>query len=296
MKKIQICVESPKDAHLDECSIAKTIPDEKIWWRHLLSGALAGTVSRTCTAPLDRLKVFLQVHSTYQNRYNLFSAAKYLYQEGGIKSFWRGNGINVIKIAPESAFKFMTYEQMKRIIQKVKGRHRLSATDRVLAGSSAGAISITLIYPLEVLKTRLALRSTKEPERGLINYARKMYKNEGFSCFYRGYIPSLLGIIPSSGIDLAIYETLKKNYMRRHPELKEPSVLVMLACGTCSSTCGQLVSYPLALIRTKLQAGIKLSKNQPDTMTGQFRYIIQNEGFVGLYRGITPNFMKVIPA
>ncbi|KAK5975492.1 hypothetical protein GCK32_021027 [Trichostrongylus colubriformis] len=35
---------------------------------------------------------------------------------------------------------------------------------------------------------------------------------------------------------------------------------------------------------------------QPDTMTGQFRYILLNEGFFGLYRGIAPNFMKVIPA
>lgn len=67
-------------------------------------------------------------------------------------------------------------------------------------------------------------------------------------------MPNLLGIIPYAGIDLAIYETLKSLYVKRNPTLKEPGVLALLACGTCSSTCGQLASYPLALVRTRLQA------------------------------------------
>ncbi|VDO10218.1 unnamed protein product, partial [Haemonchus placei] len=69
-----------------------------------------------------------------------------------------------------------------------------------------------------------------------------------------GYVPNLLGIIPYAGIDLAIYETLKNFYVRNHKDSAEPGVLALLACGTCSSTCGQLASYPLALIRTRLQA------------------------------------------
>lgn len=64
----------------------------------------------------------------------------------------------------------------------------------------------------------------------------------------------MLGIIPYAGIDLAIYETLKSLYVRYQRDSTEPGVLALLACGTCSSTCGQLASYPLALIRTRLQA------------------------------------------
>ena len=80
-------------------------------------------------------------------------------KEGGWTSLWRGNGVNVIKIAPESALKFMAYEQLKRLI-KGNSEHELRIEERFVAGSIAGAFSQSLIYPLEVIKTRLALRRT----------------------------------------------------------------------------------------------------------------------------------------
>lgn len=44
----------PDDFTVDELSTG-------MWWRHLMAGGVAGSVSRTFTAPLDRIKVFLQV-------------------------------------------------------------------------------------------------------------------------------------------------------------------------------------------------------------------------------------------
>lgn len=91
------------------------VPEIASGWRHLAAGAVAGAVSRTCTAPLDRLKVFLQVQT---NRVRIADSFIYLLKEGGIRSFWRGNGINVLKIAPETALKFAAYEKVKRLIRK----------------------------------------------------------------------------------------------------------------------------------------------------------------------------------
>ncbi|CAG9558491.1 unnamed protein product [Danaus chrysippus] len=261
------------------------------WWRHLLAGGIAGAVSRTCTAPLDRLKVFLQVNPT---RENMAKCLAKMINEGGIGGLWRGNGINVIKIAPESALKFAAYEQVKRLIKGEK--NPLEIYERFLAGASAGAISQTVIYPLEVLKTRLALRKTGQYS-GIVDAAKKIYAREGLKCFYKGYIPNILGIVPYAGIDLAVYETLKKKYINKYQTNNEqPGMLLLLACGSTSCTLGQVCSYPLALVRTRLQAQEKAAKGAEGTMRGAFREIVQREGLRGLYRGITPNFIKVIPA
>lgn len=70
-------------------------------------------------------------------------------KEGGFFSLWRGNGINVLKIAPESAIKFMAYEQVKRVIRGCADRE-MAIQERFVAGSTAGAVAQTIIYPLEV--------------------------------------------------------------------------------------------------------------------------------------------------
>ncbi|XP_014788605.1 calcium-binding mitochondrial carrier protein SCaMC-2 [Octopus bimaculoides] len=255
-----------------------------MWWRYLVAGGTAGAVSRTCTAPLDRLKVLQQVHG----KSGIRSGFKHMLEEGGVKSLWRGNGINVFKIAPESALKFSFYENIKSLFKKDK--HELGMAERFISGSLAGAISQTIIYPMEVLKTRLAVRKTGQ-YKGIFDCAKQLLANEGLSCFYKGYIPNLIGILPYAGIDLCVYETLKSMYLARSKSKQDPSIFVILACGTISSTCGQLTSYPLALVRTRLQA-----HGASHTMTSMFKDILRKDGFRGLYRGLTPNFMKVAPA
>lgn len=99
-----------------------------------------------------------------------------------------------------------------------------------LAGACAGCIAQSTIYPMEVLKTRLALRKTGQYS-SMFDAAKKIYVNEGLRSFYRGYIPNILGIIPYAGIDLAVYETLKKSYLSNHTEQEVPQVWLLLACG-----------------------------------------------------------------
>ncbi|XP_077580833.1 mitochondrial adenyl nucleotide antiporter SLC25A24-like isoform X2 [Stigmatopora nigra] len=264
------------------------------WWKQLVAGAVAGSVSRTGTAPLDRLKVFMQVHSSKSNKISLLKGFKQMIAEGGVRSLWRGNGINVLKIAPETAIKFMAYEQFKKLLSS-EGQ-KIQTHKRFLSGSLAGATAQTAIYPMEVLKTRLTLRKTGQYS-GMFDCAKTILQKEGVKAFYKGYIPNLLGIIPYAGIDLAVYETLKNTWLSYHPKNSaNPGVLVLLGCGTISSTCGMLASYPLALVRTRMQARASQNAADQPSMTSLLKNIAAKDGFFGLYRGILPNFMKVIPA
>uniref|UniRef100_A0A2K6RMK3 Solute carrier family 25 member 41 n=1 Tax=Rhinopithecus roxellana TaxID=61622 RepID=A0A2K6RMK3_RHIRO len=123
------------------------VDNEGALWKFLLSGAMAGAVSRTGTAPLDRARVYMQVYSSKTNFTNLLGGLQSMVQEGGFRSLWRGNGINVLKIAPEYAIKFSVFEQCKNYFCGLQGSPPFQ--ERLLAGSLAVAISQTLINPME---------------------------------------------------------------------------------------------------------------------------------------------------
>ncbi|KAF2311600.1 hypothetical protein GH714_025180 [Hevea brasiliensis] len=89
--------------------------------KYFIAGGLAGAASRTATAPLDRLKVVLQVQTTHAR---LVPAIKKIWKKDGFLGFFRGNGLNVVKVAPESAIKFYSYELLKNVIADFKGEKR----------------------------------------------------------------------------------------------------------------------------------------------------------------------------
>lgn len=130
----------------------------------LIAGGTAGVVSRTCTAPVDRLKVMRQVYG-YKHKQSGFIEGKvvhlstrhivyrYMLREGGVWSLWRGNFINSIKIAPETAVKYTTYERYKRFLMDMDedgffDRHPVIT--KFASGSLAGLTAQSVVYPVEV--------------------------------------------------------------------------------------------------------------------------------------------------
>ncbi|KAF5182717.1 Mitochondrial carrier protein coac2 [Thalictrum thalictroides] len=264
--------------------------------KYLIAGGIAGATSRTATAPLDRLKVVLQVQTT---RAHIMPAVKAIWKEGGLLGFFRGNGLNVLKVAPESAIRFYTYEMLKGLIVDARGQDKgdIGTAGRLVAGGTAGAIAQTAIYPMDLVKTRLqtcVCEGGKVPSLGKLS--KDILVHEGPRAFYRGLIPSILGIIPYAGIDLAAYETLKDLSRTYILHESEPGPLTQLGCGTVSGALGATCVYPLQVIRTRLQAQQSNSGTAYKGMSDVFWKTLQHEGFRGFYKGIFPNMLKVVPS
>jgi solute carrier family 25 phosphate transporter 23/24/25/41 len=138
----------------------------------------------------------------------------------------------------------------------------------------------------------------------IIETAKKMYKQGGIRSSYRGLTMGLVGMFPYSAIDLGTFEFLKSSLTRRNAKLLGcderdalPGSLATAGIGAFSGAFGASIVYPLNVIRTRLQAqGTVLHPATYNGVVDVTRKTIQNEGFRGLFKGITPNLLKVVPS
>ncbi|KAH7414124.1 calcium dependent mitochondrial carrier protein-like protein [Phaeosphaeria sp. MPI-PUGE-AT-0046c] len=295
---------------------------------YFVAGGIAGIVSRTSTAPLDRLKVYLIAQTGAAEEAvaaaksgNVFRAAlnawrplatamKELWQAGGMRSLYAGNGLNVVKVMPESAIKFGSYEAAKRVFAKIEGHNdptRIHAWSQFVAGGLAGIVSQFAVYPIDTLKFRMQCETVSGGLHGnqlIIATAKKMWSQGKVSAYYRGLPMGIFGIFPYAALDLGTFEYLKRNIARRnakrlgcHEQDAQPGSLMTAAIGGFSGAFGASAVYPLNVLRTRLQSqGTVL---HPRTYTGIVdvtRQTMKGEGVRGLFKGLTPNLLKVVPA
>ncbi len=295
---------------------------------YFLAGAVAGVVSRTATAPLDRLKVHLIAQIGVKNETvqmikegapveaakkvsrPLVEAGRTLWRMGGIRSLFAGNGLNVIKVMPESAIKFGSYEGSKTALAKLEGHgdpKNLKPGSQFFAAGMGGIISQFCIYPLDTLKFRMQCETVKDGLHGnalILATAHKMWRTTGFRAFYRGLPMGLVGMFPYSAIDLTTFEYLKRfitnrNALARHCSVEDasPGNVMTAGIGAVSGALGASLVYPINVLRTRLQS--QGTASHPTTYDGMWDVTvktIRGEGLRGLFKGITPNLLKVVPA
>lgn len=300
-----------------------------------LAGGLSGVVSRTCTAPFDRIKVFLiarsDLSSTILNnkaslaqkhvggqvpvdkiKSPIVKAATTIYRSGGLRAFYVGNGLNVVKVFPESAMKFGSFEAVKRIFARIEGvddTTKLSKVSTYIAGGLGGVFSQFTVYPIDTLKYRVqcAPLDYKKKFGGsnlLVETAKQIYREGGLKLFYRGVFVGVTGIFPYAALDLGTFTLMKKWFINREAKLKncrpedvQLSNLIVLPMGAFSGTVGSTIVYPINLLRTRLQAqGTYAHPYRYDGFRDVLRQTIQREGYQGLFKGLVPNLAKVCPA
>lgn len=205
---------------------------------------------------------------------------------------WRGNSATMARIVPYAAIQFMSHEQYKRIL-KVEDPSTPQYL-RFLAGSLAGVTGQLVTYPLDRARAVMAVTRSKE-YRSLVSVFLSIWRTEGLVAVYRGLTPTMLGVIPYAGTSFFTYETLKAAAVRREGGGDwSPHPFQRMAAGAVAGLLGQTASYPLDIVRRRMQTGHQLGKgNKYSTVWGTLTLVYRTEGLSrGLYKGLSMNFVK----
>ena len=160
---------------------------------------------------------------------------------------------------------------------------------------------------LTPLPSRMQCETVRDGLHGnalIMATARKMWTNNGFRSFYRGLPMGLVGMFPYSAIDLTTFEYLKRYLTKQNARKRQcseteahPGAVATAFIGGFSGALGASMVYPLNLLRTRLQTQGTIA--HPRKYNGIWDVTVQTvkgEGFRGLFKGVTPNLLKVVPA
>mgnify|MGYP001809672271 CR=1 FL=1 len=165
----------------------------------------------------------------------------------------------------------------------------------MLAGAFAGICSVVTTYPLDMIRTRLSLPNSNNSKKTILSCGTDIIRKEGgVPALYRGLSPTVFGIAPYVALNFTVYEGLKTWLKFKNIEV---NVEAKLICGGLAGAFAQTLTYPLDVIRRRMQVtcspeSLFKYKNSFDAA----QQIVKNDGFKALFKGMLPNYLKVVPA
>lgn len=270
--------------------------------KYLFCGGVAGCISRTSVAPLERLKIMFQVQDILKEK----NPSKYsgvrnsimrILREEGWRGLYKGNGTNCVRVFPYTATQFLVFEKLKPLLLG-RDEEKLNTWSNLLGGAVAGIVSVSFTYPLDFVRARLTCQGsvlTGHHYSGIWDALHKTASKEGVSALYRGISPTLMGIAPYVGLNFMVFESLKVGAPK--DEDGRPDIYYLLGCGALAGACGQTAAYPFDLLRRRYQvSSLGASSEYNGGILNAFKQIIRQDGPIGLYKGLWPNFLKVVPS
>merc|ERR1711998_470293 len=272
---------------------------KKSFAMNFLAGGISAAVSKTCVAPIERVKLLLQVQYANPNipkeqQYNgIGDCFTRCVKEQGFFSLWRGNLANVIRYFPTQALNFACKDTYKKWLCPFNPKTEPVKffMGNMASGGAAGATSLCVVYPLDFARTRLAAdvgdAEGKREFNGLVDCLKKIAQKDGVSGLYQGFGISVIGIIFYRASYFGLFDTGKMLILG-----EKPSLLATFALGQIVTVSAGIISYPLDTVRRRLMmtSGSK-EKLYNGTMDCSAK-IYQNEGGKAFFKGCLSNVIR----
>jgi hypothetical protein len=297
---------------------------------------VAGVVSRSATAPFERVKVILQTQSlatSHAREYtSTLDAFRRIVADQGVRSLWRGNGANVLRAFPTSAMRFTFFPKLCRLIEPdvdasstsppsssssssstpattpTTPKREYAVRTRLLAGGAAGALTLSLTYPLDMARIQLAADlSAQGRHSGVFNSLRNVVRYEGgVRALFKGWGISVLEIAPYSAIVFTMYETLKQRLTLGGGVTSKEELglaqytLRSIGVGCIAGVTASLICYPVDTLRRNVMLyGSKgfagASESSSVAACARRLYAHNGGGIRNFYRGCLLNAAKSAP-
>ena len=265
-----------------------------------LIGGVSAAVSKTIVAPIERVKLLLQVQDASstikaEDRYNgIGDCFKRVINEQGFASLWRGNLANVVRYFPTQALNFAFKDFYKTIFNPYNPK-----TDpgkffigNCMSGGAAGATSLTVVYPLDFARTRLAADVGSGGDRefnGLVDCLKKIFMKDGPLGLYRGFGISVIGIVAYRASYFGMFDTGKAMLF---PDAKNANVLAMWAYAQFVTVSAGIISYPLDTVRRRLMMDSGRAEKMYNGTMDCFAKIARDEGPRAFFKGSLSNVIR----
>jgi len=272
----------------------------KSFMTDFLIGGVSAAISKTVVAPIERVKLLLQVQDASstikaEDRYNgIGDCFQRVLKEQGFASFWRGNMANVIRYFPTQALNFACKDFYKSLTPKYDPKTQfwgfLAANS--MAGGAAGATSLTVVYPLDFGRTRLAadVGSGKDREfSGLVDCLMKTAKKDGPQGLYRGFGISVVGIIAYRAAYFGMFDTGKAILFS---DAKNANIFAMWFFAQVVTVSAGILSYPLDTVRRRLMMDSGRAEKMYNGTMDCFAKIAKDEGPRAFFKGSLSNVIR----
>ena len=261
----------------------------------LLAGGGASVLSKTAVAPFERTKLLLQTSRGTERR--ALPLMRGVVREQGVRALWRGNFANCMRVFPTSALRFFFFDYYQRAAGAGAPEGKPMSMGRQLAaGAMSGATTLTLTYPLDLLRTRIATDMSSRK----VGYIHKMVdalKESGPLGLYRGYLISVMEIAPYLSISMGGYHWLKDTYATPGA-VGDQMPFQRLFFGWLSGSIASLVCYPLDTVKRRMMVISTTSDGRSEgfSIRSSVRQIWQKGGVPEFYRGGFVNVANSGPA